>query len=85
MVGQRYAPVAVLPGERPVPIVQEAGLILGPIWTRAETLAPAGILSPDRLARSDSLYNTYSILNLKFGTKNTGEIMRDNNMKIHFK
>ena len=31
-------------------------MILGPIWTRAETLAPAGILSPDRLARSQSLY-----------------------------
>jgi hypothetical protein len=43
------------PGRDPVPIVQEAGWAPGPIWTVAENLAPAGILSPDHPARSPSL------------------------------
>jgi hypothetical protein len=28
----------------------------GPVWTGAENLAPTGIQSPDRPARSESLY-----------------------------
>jgi len=44
------------PGEDPVPIVQEAGWAPGPVWTSAENLAPTGIRSPDRPARSQSLY-----------------------------
>jgi hypothetical protein len=48
------------PGKGPVPIVQEAGLAAGPVWTSAENLAPTGIQSPDRPARSQSL--VYSIL-----------------------
>jgi hypothetical protein len=44
------------PGEDPVPIVQEAGWALGPVWTGAENLTPTGIWSPDRPARSQSLY-----------------------------
>jgi len=40
----------------PVPIVQEAGWAPGPVWTGAENLAPTGIQSPDRPARSQSLY-----------------------------
>jgi hypothetical protein len=43
------------PGKDPVPIVQEAGWAPGPIWTGAENLAPTGIRSPDRPARSQSL------------------------------
>jgi hypothetical protein len=39
-----------------VPIVQEAGWAPGPIWTGAENLASTGIRSPDRPARSQSLY-----------------------------
>jgi hypothetical protein len=74
------------PGKGPVPNVYEAGWAPGPVWTSAENLALTGILSPDHLARSQSLYNTYSILNPKYGTKKSGEIRRgDNNMKIHFK
>jgi hypothetical protein len=42
--------------KNPVHIVQEAGWALGPVWTGAENLAPTGIRSPDRYARSDSLY-----------------------------
>jgi hypothetical protein len=44
------------PGKYPVPIVQEAGWAPGPVWTCAKNLAPTGIWSPDRPARSQSLY-----------------------------
>ena len=44
------------PKKDPVPIVQEAGWSPGPVWTGAENLAPTGIRSPDRPARSQSLY-----------------------------
>jgi len=44
------------PGKHSVPIVQEAGWAPGPVWTGAENLAPTGIRSPDRPARSQSLY-----------------------------
>src|SRR5215475_8642877 len=44
------------PGKDPVPIVQEAGSAPGPVWTGAENLAPTGIRSTDRPARSQSLY-----------------------------
>jgi hypothetical protein len=44
------------PGKDPVPIVQEAGWTPGPVWTGAENLALTGIPSPDRPARSQSLY-----------------------------
>ena len=51
VVGQRHAPAA-----SPRPIVQEAGWAPGPDWTVAENLAPTGIRSPDRPARSESLH-----------------------------
>ena len=44
------------PGKDPVPIVREAGWAPGPVWTGAENLTPTGIRSPDRSARSQSLY-----------------------------
>ena len=44
------------PGKDPVPIVQEAGWAPGPVWTGAENLAPTGIRSSERPARSQSLY-----------------------------
>ena len=44
------------PGKDPVPIVQEAGWATGSVWTGAENLAPTGIRSSDRPARSHSLY-----------------------------
>jgi hypothetical protein len=46
------------PGKDPVPIVQEVGWALGPVWTCAKNLAPTGIRSPDRPARSQSLQPT---------------------------
>ena len=43
-------------GKDPVPIVQEAGWFPRPAWTGAENHAPTGFRSPDRPARSESLY-----------------------------
>jgi hypothetical protein len=40
----------------PLPIVWEAGWASEPVWTGVENLAPTGIRSPDRPARSESLY-----------------------------
>jgi hypothetical protein len=40
------------PGKDPVPIVQEVSWAPGPVWTCAENLAPTGIRSTDRPARS---------------------------------
>ena len=54
--GQRHTPAAFYPGKDPVPIVQEAGYVPGPVWTGAENLALAGIRSPDGPACSQSLY-----------------------------
>ena len=42
--------------KNPVPIVQEAGWAPGPVWTGAGNLVITGIRSPDRQARSESLY-----------------------------
>ena len=44
------------PGKDPVPIVQEAGWAPGQVWTGAGNLVFAGIPSPDRPVRSESLY-----------------------------
>jgi hypothetical protein len=44
------------PRKGPVPIVQEAGWVPGPVWTGVENLVPTGIRSPDRPARSQALY-----------------------------
>jgi hypothetical protein len=42
--------------EHLLPTVQDAGWAPGPFWTDAENLASTGIRSPDRPARSNSLY-----------------------------
>jgi len=50
-------PRPLYPRERdPAPIVQEAGWDPGPARTGAEYLDPTRIRSPDRPARSESLY-----------------------------
>jgi hypothetical protein len=54
--GQRRA-LAALPLENnALPIAQEGRWAREPVWTGAENLAPTGIRSPDRPARSKSLY-----------------------------
>jgi hypothetical protein len=46
-------PRPLYPQERdPVPIEQEAGWAPEPVWMGAQYLAPTGIPSPDRPARS---------------------------------
>ena len=54
--GQRHAQAALFPGKGPVPVVLEPGWAPGLIWTGAENLSSTGIRSPDRPARSESLY-----------------------------
>jgi len=47
------------PRKGSVPIVQEAGWAPGLVWTGAENLAPTGIQSLDRPARSQLLYRLH--------------------------
>ena len=47
------------PRKDSVPTVQEAGWVLGPDWMVVENLAPTGIQSLDRSARSASLYRLH--------------------------
>jgi hypothetical protein len=50
-------PRPLYPRERdPVSTVEEAGWAPGPVWTGAENFFFAGIRSPDRPSRSESLY-----------------------------
>ena len=53
---QHHAPASLPPGKDPVPIVQEAGWASGTVWTGTESFSPSGIQTPDREARSESLY-----------------------------
>jgi hypothetical protein len=50
--GHQHAPAVLYPGKDPVSLVQEARWAPGPVWTGAENLAPTGIRSRDRPARS---------------------------------
>ena len=59
--GQRHAPAALPPGKTRYPLYRR------PVWTGVENLAPTGIPSPDRLARSESLYRLhYPSLHTRF-------------------
>ena len=59
--GQRHAPAALPPGKTRYPLRRRLG---------AENLAPTGIRSPDRPARSESLYRpTYPDLNTTLFSK----------------
>jgi hypothetical protein len=59
--GQHHAPADLTPGEDPIPIVQEAGWVPGPVRICAENFASTRIRYSDLPARSDSLYQlTYS-------------------------
>jgi hypothetical protein len=63
------------------PNVFEAGWTPGPAWNGAENLAPAGIRSPDRPARSESLYRLpYPGPRLWDKWKNTAQLATDDNM-----
>jgi hypothetical protein len=64
------------PGNDPVPIVQEAGRVPGPVSTGADNLAPTGIRPPDRPTRSQSLYRLrYPASQVRYvGTNNSEEM-----------
>jgi hypothetical protein len=63
-------PRLLYPRERdPVPILYEAWWALGPVWTGAENLAPTGIRSPDRPARSQSIPTELSRPKLTYANK----------------
>ena len=53
---QRLARPLRPPGKIRYPLYREAGWAARPVWTGAENLIPIGIRSPDRPARSESLY-----------------------------
>ena len=68
MVSVRPRPLFT-PGKDPLPIVEEAVWAPGPVWTGAENLASTGIRSPDRSARSQSLYRLrYPAYSVQRGT-----------------
>jgi hypothetical protein len=53
---QRHAPAAFFRKRDKVRIVYEAGLVLVPVWTSVENLAPTGIIrSPDCSTRNECL------------------------------
>ena len=54
--GQRYTPAALPPGKTRYPLYRRLGVSQGRSWTGTENLASTGIRSPDRPARSESLY-----------------------------
>jgi hypothetical protein len=61
--GQRHAPVFLVPGKTRYPSY-EAEWAPEPVWTSVENLAPTGIRSPDRPARSESRYRlSYPLIN----------------------
>ena len=71
--GQRHAPAA-LPQERdPVPIVQEAGFALRPVWMGAKNLALTGVRSPDRPDGSEVLNRSLLRLLILFCAAISGE------------
>ena len=53
--GQQQSPAYFTNGKDPVPNLQEAGWAPGPVWTGGKP-RPTGIRSPERPARSQSLY-----------------------------
>jgi len=65
MGGQRNAPVPLPRQRESVPILQEAGCALGPVWTGVKNLVPAEIRSPGRPAHSESLYSVHFWLSVK--------------------
>jgi len=61
--GQCHAPAAIPPGKTPTWITGDLVLILqedvwscGPFWIGAENLDPSGFRTPNRPARTESLY-----------------------------
>jgi hypothetical protein len=64
-------PRPLYPRKDPVLIVQEAGRAPGPVWTCAKNLVQTGIRSPDRPARSQSLYR------LRYTAHNVNPVLQE--------
>ena len=63
-------PLPFYPREKyKLPIVLEATWTLGPVLRVAENLTPTGVRSPDRPARSESLYRLCYLGQLQCGVK----------------
>jgi hypothetical protein len=56
MGGQRHVPAGLPPGKTRYLLYKRLGWASGPVWTGTENLASTGIRSPERPARSESLY-----------------------------
>ena len=52
-MGSAPRPGCFIPGNEAIPTAQQAGWAPGPVLTGIENLAPTGIRSPDRPARSE--------------------------------
>ena len=65
-------PDCFTPGKDPVTIVQEAGCAPGTVWADAENLVPSGIRSPDRPARSESLWTVLNVWKIRLPRKLLG-------------
>ena len=50
----------ITPGRDPVPVVQEAGWALGPVWIGAENLAPPPGFDPRTIQPVGSRYTDYT-------------------------
>jgi hypothetical protein len=58
---QRYHPAALPPGKTRYPLYW-SWMGPGPVWTGTENLAPTGVRSPNRPARSESVVPYYNTL-----------------------
>jgi hypothetical protein len=58
--GQHHAPAAFTPGKDPVPIEQEAGWALEPVWIGVENLTPLGF-DPRTFQLIVSRYTNYAV------------------------
>ena len=77
MSGQQHAPAALYPPRKdPVPILQEAGWVLGPVWT-GEKSRPHRDSMPDRPACSQSLYR------LSYPALNNNNNNNNNTVELH--
>ena len=68
MSGQQHAPAALYPWKDPVPLVQEAGWVTGPVWTGGKSRRHRDSI-PGRPARSQSLYRLSYRAHRKEGRK----------------
>ena len=64
--GQRHASADLPAGNTRYPLYKEAGWAPGSVWTGAENVAPTGIRSLHRPARSESLYRLKTFITVSY-------------------